>query len=58
VQLPEVCAPAEQGFVVEVQVVPDSDTVPLLQVAVAEPEKPDAVLVAVPVLLWVSAPKE
>ncbi len=57
-QLPAVCAPAAQAFVVEVQVAPDSDTVPLLQVAVAEPEKPDAVLVAAPVLLWGSAPKE
>ena len=41
-----------------VQVAPDSVTVPLVQVASALPEKPDVVLVADPVLLWVSAPKE
>ena len=58
VQLPTVCEPAAQASVVEVQLAPDSDTVPLVQVAVAEPAKPDAVLVAAPVLLWVSAPKE
>jgi hypothetical protein len=49
---------AAQALVVEVQLAPDSDTLPLVQVAVAEPEKPEVVLVAAPVLLWVSAPKE
>jgi hypothetical protein len=58
VQLPTVCEPAAQAFVVEVQLVPDSDTLPLVQVARALPEKPEVVLVAAPVLLWVSAPKE
>ncbi len=37
VQLPEVSEPAAHGLVVEVQVAPDSVTVPLLQLAVAEP---------------------
>jgi hypothetical protein len=46
---------AEQGFAVEVQVAPDSDTDPLVQVAVAVPENPAVTLVAAPVLLWVSA---
>ena len=55
-QLPEVCAPAAQAFVVEVQFAPDSDTEPLVQVAVAEPEKPDAVFVADPVAPCESAP--
>ena len=41
---------------VEVQLAPDSDTEPLVQVAVAEPAKPDAVLVADPVAPCVSAP--
>jgi hypothetical protein len=44
VQLPTVCEPAAQGFVVEVQLAPDSETDPLAHVAVAEPEKPGAVL--------------
>jgi hypothetical protein len=39
-----------------VQLVPDSATVPLVQVAVAEPEKPGAVLEAVVVAVCVSAP--
>jgi len=56
VQLPEVCAPAEQGFVVEVQLAPDSETEPLVQVAVAEEAKPAAVLVAEPVAPCASAP--
>ena len=49
---------AAHALVVEVQLVPDSDTAPLVQVAVAVPEKPEAVLVAVPVVPCVSAPKE
>jgi len=56
VQLPAVREPAAHAFVAEVQLAPDSDTVPLLQVAVAEPVKPDAVLVADPVAPCVSAP--
>jgi hypothetical protein len=58
VQLPTVCEPAAQALVVEVQLAPDSETDPLVQVASALPEKPEVVLVAAPVLLWVSAPKE
>jgi hypothetical protein len=56
VQLPTVCEPAAQALVVDVQLVPDSDTLPLVQVAVAEPEKPAAVLVAATVLLCANAP--
>ena len=51
-------AAAAQAFVVEVQLEPDSETDPLVQVARALPVKPEVVLVAAPVLLWVSAPKE
>ena len=50
-QLPTVCEPAAQGFVVEVQLAPDSETEPLVQVARALPVKPSVVLVADPVLL-------
>jgi hypothetical protein len=56
VQLPAVCEPAAQAFVVEMQLAPDSATDPLVQVAVAEPEKPGAVLVATPVAACVNAP--
>jgi hypothetical protein len=55
VQLPTVREPAAQALVVEVQVAPDSDTDPLVQVAVDVPENPAVTLVAAPVLLWVSA---
>jgi len=58
VQLPTVCEPAAQAFVVEVQLAPDSATDPLVQVAVAEPEKPAVELVAVVVAVCVSAPYE
>jgi hypothetical protein len=51
VQLTTVCEPAAQGFVVEVQLAPDSETEPLVQVARALPVKPEVVLVADPVLL-------
>ena len=43
-QRPDVCEPAGQGLVAALQIVPDSATAPALHVAVAEPEKPDAVL--------------
>ena len=56
-QLPTDCEPAAHALVVELQLVPDSDTLPLVQVAVAEPEKPEEVLVAAPVAPCVSAPK-
>ena len=55
-QLPKVCEPATHAFVAEVQLAPDSDTVPLVQAAVAEPENPGAVLVADPVAPCASAP--
>jgi hypothetical protein len=56
VQLPTVCEPTAQAFVVEVQLVPDSATDPLVQVAVAEPEKPAVMFEAVVAAVCVSAP--
>ena len=55
-QLPDVIEPAAQGFVGETQAAPDSATDPLVQDAVAEPENPAVVLVAVPVVPCASAP--
>jgi hypothetical protein len=45
-------------LVVDVQLVPDSDTLALVQVAVADPEKPAAVLVTEAVPPCARAPME
>jgi hypothetical protein len=56
VQLPEVIDPAPQALVVKVHVAPDKLTDPLVQVAVAVPENPEALFVTEEFWLWVRAP--